>query len=145
MSPGRFLDCRHELGLTQEALAAKLKSDVQAIARYEKGQSRVPGPVSTLMEMLIAAHREQQGNVVKIKRKARPLTKTYQPDAPYVVTREDEDDGSIRYVIFDERPESYRFVCATYDEGGTDGNARRDADLIARGLNLLVQYGLEKL
>ena len=84
------------------------------------------------------------GTVTKIKRKPRPLTKTYQPDAPYTVQREDEDDGSIRYVIFDERPDSYRFVCATNDHGGKDGDAKRDAEMIARGLNLLVQYGLEQ-
>jgi hypothetical protein len=94
------------------------------------------------------------GTVVKIKRKVRPLTRTYQPDAPYVVTRDDEDDGSIRYVIFDERPDSYRFVCATSDDAGRfDGEedgpappstAKKDAEMIARGLNLLVQYGLEK-
>lgn len=84
------------------------------------------------------------GTVTKIKRKARPLTKTYQPDAPYVVTREDQDDGSIRYVIFDERPESYRFVCATNDDAGLSPEAKADADLIARGLNMLVQYGLDK-
>jgi len=83
-------------------------------------------------------------NVVHIKRKVRPLQKTYQPSAPYTITRDDEDDGSIRYVIFDERPESYRFVCATNDDGGTDANAKADAELIARGLNLLVQYKLEK-
>ena len=92
-------------------------------------------------------------NVVKIKRKARPLTKTYQPGAPYTVTRDDEEDGSIRYVIFDERPESYRFVCATSDDAGRfDGEeergipstAKQDAEMIARGLNLLVQYGLDK-
>ena len=86
------------------------------------------------------------GNVVKIKRKVRPLTATYQPDAPYVVEREDQDDedGSIRYLVWDYRPESYRFVCATNDDGGTDANAKADAELIARGLNLLVQYGLDK-
>jgi len=94
------------------------------------------------------------GNVVRIKRKPRPLTKTYQPSAPYTVTRDDEDDGSIRYVIFDERPETYRFVCATCDDAGLfDGSeetsgvsstAKRDAEMIARGLNLLVQHGLEK-
>jgi len=84
------------------------------------------------------------GNVVKIKRKPRPLRKTYQPDAPYTVTRDDEEDGSIRYVIFDERPETYRFVCATNDEGGENADAKLDAERIARGLNLLVQYGLEK-
>ena len=84
------------------------------------------------------------GTVTKIKRKVRPLTKTYQPDAPYVVTREDEDDGSIRFVIFDERPESYRFVCATNDDAGANPDAKADAELIVRGLNMLVQYGLDK-
>jgi hypothetical protein len=84
------------------------------------------------------------GNVVRIKRKPRPLRATYQPDAPYVVEREDQDDGSIRYMVFDRRPETYRYVCSTNDDGGADPNAKRDAELIARGLNLLVQYGLER-
>lgn len=84
-------------------------------------------------------------NVVKIKRKPRPLKATYQPDAPYGVEREDEEDGSIRYLVFDHRPESYRFVCSTNDDQGGWPHAKRDAELIARGLNLLVQYGLERL
>lgn len=83
-------------------------------------------------------------NVVKIKRKPRPLTATYQPNAPYAVEREDQEDGSIRYLVWDYRPETYRFVCATNDDGGTDPNAKIDAERIARGLNLLVQYGLER-
>ena len=83
-------------------------------------------------------------NVVKIKRKPRPLLKTYQPDAPYTVTRDDEDDGSIIYVIFDERPDTYRFVCATNDYNGENPDAKLDAERIARGLNLLVQYGIER-
>jgi len=48
-------------------------------------------------------------NVVRLKRKPRPLRKTYSPLAPYVVMREDQDDGSITYDVFDERPDSYRF------------------------------------
>ena len=68
------------------------------------------------------------GNVVKIKRKVRPLTKTYQPDAPYAVTREDQDDGSIRYVIFDERPDTYRFVCATCDDAGLFDGSEEESD-----------------
>lgn len=83
------------------------------------------------------------GEVHKIKRKARPLRKTYQPDAPYVVLRQDCEGGAIRYEVFDERPESYRYICATDDESGENPNARRDAEEIARGLNMLVQYGLE--
>jgi hypothetical protein len=84
------------------------------------------------------------GDVLKIKRKPRPLRATYEPNAPYVVEREDEDDGSIRYRIIDYRPESYREVCSTHDDGGSDPDAKRDAEMIARALNLLVQYGLEK-
>ena len=85
------------------------------------------------------------GTVVSMPRKVRPLRKTYQPDAPYVVTREDQEDGSISYMIFDERPDSYRFVCGTSDDIGGNPNAKTDAEQIARGLNLLVQYKMEKL
>lgn len=84
------------------------------------------------------------GTVTKIRRKPRPLTKTYQPSAPYSVQREDCESGAIRYEIFDERPESYRFVCATDDDAGHNPAAKDDAEMIARGLNLLVQYGLER-
>lgn len=83
--------------------------------------------------------------IVKLHRKPRPLQKTYQPDAPYVVTRSDQDDGSITYEVYDERPESYRFVCTVSDDGGQNGYAKSDAEQIARGMNMLVQYGLEKL
>ena len=82
-------------------------------------------------------------DVHHIKRRVRPLTKTYQPDAPYVVHREDCDDGAIRYEIFDERPDSYRYLCATDDDAGANTSAKSDAEKIVRGLNLLVQYGLE--
>lgn len=84
------------------------------------------------------------GDVLKIKRKPRPLRARHEPNAPYVVEREDQDDGSIRYMVFDHRPESYRYVCSTNDDGGTDPTAKHDAEQIARGLNLLVQYGLER-
>jgi hypothetical protein len=85
------------------------------------------------------------GEVHTLKRKPRPLRKTFDPAAPYVVTRADDEDGSIRYEIIDERPDSYRLVCATNDAfDDHHSNARRDAEMIARGLNLLVQYGLEK-
>lgn len=86
-------------------------------------------------------------NVTRLKRKVRPLQKTYSPTAPYVVHRDDQEDGSIRYEIFDERPESYRFVCSVSEGyGGTDaGYAKHDAEQIARGLNFLLQCGKEKL
>jgi len=84
-------------------------------------------------------------NVIPLKRKPRPLRKTHQPNAPYVVERVDHDGGNISYDILDERPESYRFVCATSDDMGANPYAKHDAEQIVRGLNLLVQYGKEKL
>jgi len=84
-------------------------------------------------------------NVVRLKRKPRPLQKTYSPTAPYVVERQDQDDGSITYEVYDERPESYRFVCGVSDDQGGNPYAKHDAEQIARGLNLLVQYGKETL
>jgi hypothetical protein len=84
-------------------------------------------------------------NVVKIKRKPRPLTKTYQPDAPYVVHRVDQEYSSITFEIYDERPDSYRLVGATSDDAGGNPYAKFDAEQIVRGLNLLVQYGKETL
>jgi hypothetical protein len=83
-------------------------------------------------------------NVVRIKRQPRPLQKTYQPKAPYVVHRQDHDDNSITYDVIDERPDTYRIVCAAYDFGDNP-HAKHDAEQIARGLNLLVQLGKEKL
>lgn len=83
-------------------------------------------------------------NIVKIERKPRPLRKTYQPNAPYVVERSDDED-SISYDVIDERPESYRRVCFIDDDEGRSGYAKFDAEQIARGLNLLVQYGKETL
>ena len=84
-------------------------------------------------------------NIVKLKRKVRPLKKTYQPNAPYAVERHDEDDGSISYEVWDERPESYRRVARTDDDLGRNGYAKFDAEQIARGLNFLVQCGKEDL
>lgn len=83
-------------------------------------------------------------NVVKLKRKIRPLQKTYQPNAPYVVERSD-DDYSIRYEVMDERPDSYRIVCFVDDDEGRSGYAKHDAEQIALALNFMVQCGKEEL
>ncbi len=83
--------------------------------------------------------------VIHIKRKPRPLRKSYSLSAPYTATRDDEEDGSIRYVIFDERPDSYRFVCSVSDDDGRNAYVKHDAEQIVRGLNLLVQYDKEIL
>lgn len=83
--------------------------------------------------------------VVHIKRRVRSLKATYQPSAPYQYEREDQDNGTIRFTIWDYRPESYRFVCGLDDDYGHDSYAKFNAEQIIKGLNLLVQYGMEVL
>lgn len=84
-------------------------------------------------------------NVIKLLRRPRPLRKTYQPTAPYEVEREDQEDGSISYFVADMRPDTYRTVAFANDDCGGNPYAKFDAEQIARGLNLLVQYGKEQL
>ncbi len=84
-------------------------------------------------------------NVIPLRRKPRPLKKAYQPNAPYEVEREDQDDGSIIFWVADMRPDIFRTVCHTHDDQGRNPWAKFDADQIAKGLNMLVQYGMEKL
>lgn len=83
--------------------------------------------------------------VIKLVRKVRTLTKTYQPKAPYEVEREDWENGTIAYHVADMRPDSYRTVCTTQDYEGDNPYAKFDAEQIVKGLNMLVQYGMEKL
>lgn len=83
--------------------------------------------------------------IVRLPIKPRPLKATYQPNAPYVVEREDGDDGSIHYQISDTRPTSFRYIGSTVDCCGDNPYAKHDAEQIAKGLNMLVRYGLEKL
>lgn len=87
-------------------------------------------------------------NVVRIPRKVRPLRKTYSPSEPFVVNRQDQEDGSIQYEIWDERPDSYRRLCTVSEDycddsedGDPDrGQSMKDADLIARALNFMHGY-----
>lgn len=84
------------------------------------------------------------GNIVRPRfRKPRPLRATYDPLAPYVVERRDNDDGTISFDIMDTRQGSYRFVCSTDDLGNP--MAKHDAEQIVRGLNMLVCMGKEQL
>lgn len=77
----------------------------------------------------------------------RPLQKTYSKTHPYAIERHDEEDGSINYEIWDYRPESYRRLCSINDRDDSETysddnhrpehNAKSDAELIARALNLM--------
>ncbi len=85
------------------------------------------------------------GDVIKLRRKPRPLRKTYDPSAPYEVTREDQDDGSITYYVSDVRPDTFRDVAYLNDDVGGNPYAKYDADQIARALNMMVALGKETL
>ena len=50
----RFL--RQQMDLTQSKLARLVGCDAQQIARYEKGQNRMPGAVDRLLRMLYREH-----------------------------------------------------------------------------------------
>jgi len=82
-------------------------------------------------------------NVIKLRRKPRPLRKTYDPAAPYEVEREDRDSGVIAFNVTDVRPDSYRDICCIDDDGNP--YAKHDAEQIARALNMMVALGKERL
>ena len=50
----RFL--RQQLDLTQSDLARLLGCDSQQVARYEKGENKMPGPAGRLLRMLVREH-----------------------------------------------------------------------------------------
>ena len=47
---------RQELGLSQAQLARLIRQDVQAVARWEKGRSRLPGAADRLVRLLYLGH-----------------------------------------------------------------------------------------
>jgi len=94
---------------------------------------------------------DTKSNVVRFKRKPRPLRKRYDPAMPFSVEREDLDDGSITYSVVDLRPDSCRTLCEMNDQchdqcrdedmpDDISTTAKSDAEMIVRALNLLHSY-----
>ena len=52
ITPVRFRTMRKELGCTQKKLGKWFGVSDQAVARWEKGQSEIPGPSKVLMWLL---------------------------------------------------------------------------------------------
>lgn len=60
----RFL--RLQMDLTQSQLARLVGCDTQQIARYEKGENKMPGPMDRLLRMIFRCHQGWRGSVRKI-------------------------------------------------------------------------------
>lgn len=63
LGPAELRFLRGVLELSQSEFAARLGSDIQAVARWEKGRARLPGPAETLIRamVLIALGRGKAG------------------------------------------------------------------------------------
>lgn len=58
----RFL--RKELDLSQEALATLLETTAQTVARWEKGQTEIPGPADRLLRVIYRESNERNPDVL---------------------------------------------------------------------------------
>ena len=62
----RFL--RLQMDLTQAELARLIGCDAQQIARYEKGQNKIPGPADRLSRALYREHLQDRGSLMDVLR-----------------------------------------------------------------------------
>jgi len=52
VTPSDFSGIRDQSGLTQNALAKGLRTDLRTVQRYEAGERAISGPVQVLMRLL---------------------------------------------------------------------------------------------
>lgn len=78
MTGAEFRFLRKELELSQEVLARYLGSDVQALARWEKGRARVPGPADRFLRGLYREHADGNAEIRKLVER---LAEADAPDA----------------------------------------------------------------
>jgi len=57
---------RKQLDLTQSELARLLGCNAQQVARYEKGENRIPGPADRLLRMIYRDHTQDNVNVREV-------------------------------------------------------------------------------
>lgn len=70
MTPADLRSARHSLGLTQHGLAEVLrmgKWGFQSVAKWEKGEVHIPGPVAVAMELMV-----DRAEWVEVQRLSRP-------------------------------------------------------------------------
>lgn len=77
----RFL--RKNLGLSQEALGELIGADVQAIARWEKGKSAIPGASDRLLRALWEGHANGETDILEIVGRLKDADGIDQPAARF--------------------------------------------------------------
>jgi len=93
----RFL--RHELGLTQQALALLLDVDVQSVARWEKGKTQVPGPAQGVVRLLYQEKTKGNPDITETLTRIAELDEQIHSDADEVTF---ENDGGWQPTLVDE-------------------------------------------
>jgi putative transcriptional regulator len=66
LRPQEFRFLRKHLGLSQSGLGELIGADTQAIARWEKGKSAIPGAADRLLRALCEQHAQGDANVMAI-------------------------------------------------------------------------------
>ena len=87
----RFL--RHELNMTQEVLAELLFTDVQSVARWEKGKTRLPGPADRLIRLLYREHTNGNKAISEPLKRLAELDEILHDDECYPVVFQDGKHG----------------------------------------------------
>lgn len=86
----RFL--RHEMNLTQKDLAAVLDVNVQSVARWEKGHSRIDGPAKNILRLLYQEFIGGNNKIIEPLKKLAELDEAINGDQDEL-TFEDTDAG----------------------------------------------------
>ena len=84
----RFL--RKEMNLTQSELAALVNVSAQTVARWEKNQTDVPGPVNVLLRLIALNHFDGKVNVMQVAKELQKLDETLDDR---MTLRFDQHDG----------------------------------------------------
>jgi repressor LexA len=82
MTPDEFKRLRTELGLTQEALAEKLRTTRMTITRYEGGTRRIPGVIAVTMEHFTARVRLPMAGIIAAGTPIEPIPQNEFVDVP---------------------------------------------------------------
>lgn len=91
LSPHDLKQARHELGLSQTALAERLKTTRRTIARYEGGDRRIPGMVEVLVQQLAASPRVPLVGIVAAGEPIEPLPQREIIEVPPSMLRKGEN------------------------------------------------------